>query len=73
MAKLGRVLTRRAGPWGTALAAWEIWKRIPPRYRARLLKQARKHGPTIVMATHSDRAAAYGDYIVRVDDGRVSR
>ncbi len=32
-----------------------------------------KHGPTIVMATHSDRAAAYGDYIVRVDDGRVSR
>ena len=32
-----------------------------------------KHRPTIVMATHSDRAAAYGDYIVRVDDGRVSR
>ncbi len=32
-----------------------------------------KHGPTIVLATHSDRAAAYGDYIVRVDDGRVSR
>jgi ABC-type lipoprotein export system ATPase subunit len=25
------------------------------------------------MATHSDRAAAYGDYIVRVADGRVSR
>lgn len=32
-----------------------------------------KHRPTIVMATHSDRAAAYGDYIVHVDDGRVSR
>jgi putative ABC transport system ATP-binding protein len=32
-----------------------------------------KHHPTIVLATHSDRAAAYGDYIVRVDDGRVSR
>lgn len=27
--------------------------------------------PTIVMATHSDRAAAYGDYIVRVVDGRL--
>ncbi len=32
-----------------------------------------KHKPTIVMATHSDRAAAYGDYIVHVVDGRVWR
>ena len=31
------------------------------------------HRPTIVMATHSDRAAAYGDYIVQVADGRVNR
>jgi ABC-type lipoprotein export system ATPase subunit len=29
--------------------------------------------PTIVMATHSDAAAAFGDYIVRVEDGRVTR
>jgi putative ABC transport system ATP-binding protein len=29
--------------------------------------------PTIVMATHSDIAAAYGDYIVRVEDGHVRR
>ena len=27
--------------------------------------------PTIVMATHSDRAAAYGDYVIEVSDGRV--
>ena len=32
-----------------------------------------KHKPTIVMATHSDRAAAYGDYVIHVEDGRVSR
>jgi putative ABC transport system ATP-binding protein len=32
-----------------------------------------KHRPTIVLATHSDRAAAYGDYIVQIADGRVSR
>jgi putative ABC transport system ATP-binding protein len=31
------------------------------------------HKPTIIMATHSDRAASYGDYIVQVADGRVSR
>jgi putative ABC transport system ATP-binding protein len=29
--------------------------------------------PTIVMATHSDAAAGFGDYIVRVEDGRVMR
>ena len=33
----------------------------------------RQHRPTIVMATHSDRAAAYGDYVIQVADGRVSR
>ncbi len=27
--------------------------------------------PTIVMATHSDHAASYGDYIVHVTDGRI--
>jgi len=29
--------------------------------------------PTIVMATHSERAAALGDYVVHVEDGRVRR
>jgi len=29
--------------------------------------------PTIVMATHSERAAAYGDYVVQVTDGKVTR
>jgi putative ABC transport system ATP-binding protein len=27
--------------------------------------------PTIVMATHSERAAAYGDYVIEVADGRT--
>jgi putative ABC transport system ATP-binding protein len=29
--------------------------------------------PTIVLATHSDRAASYGDYVIEVVDGRVRR
>jgi putative ABC transport system ATP-binding protein len=29
--------------------------------------------PTIVMATHSDVAASYGDYMIHVEDGRVRR
>ena len=47
MAKIGRVLGRRGGPWGTALVVWDIWKRIPPKHRKRLLQQARKHGPRL--------------------------
>ncbi len=29
--------------------------------------------PTVVLATHSDRAAARGDYVIHIADGRVSR
>ena len=29
--------------------------------------------PTIVMATHSEHAAGYGDYIIRIADGRITR
>ena len=32
-----------------------------------------KYRPTIVMATHSDRAATYGDYVIQIADGRVAR
>jgi len=31
----------------------------------------RTRRPTIVMATHSERAASYGDYVVEVADGRL--
>jgi hypothetical protein len=40
-------LLRRTGPIGIALAAWDIWRRIPPRHRKTLIKQARVHGPRI--------------------------
>jgi hypothetical protein len=40
-------VTRKAGPLGLALTAWDIWRRIPPRHRKTILRQARKHGPTI--------------------------
>jgi hypothetical protein len=38
---------RRAGPIGVVLTAWDIWRRIPPRHRKTIVKQARKHGPRI--------------------------
>jgi hypothetical protein len=42
-----RFLLRRAGPVGVVLTAWDIWRRIPPRHRKTIVKQARKHGPRI--------------------------
>jgi hypothetical protein len=45
--KFGRVLGRRPSRWGTALLVWDLWKRIPPKHRKRLLQQARKHGPKL--------------------------
>jgi hypothetical protein len=48
VARFTRLLTRRAGPVGFAFTAWDIWRRIPPRHRKMLLKQARQHGPMIV-------------------------
>jgi len=37
----------RAGPFGLALTAWDIWRRIPKKHRRAILRQARKHGPKV--------------------------
>jgi len=47
VARLARILTRRAGVLGLAMTAWDIWRRIPPRHRKTILRQARKHGPKL--------------------------
>jgi hypothetical protein len=45
-----RLLTRRAGPVGLALTAYDIWRRLPPKQRKQLVASARKHGPRIASA-----------------------
>lgn len=40
-------LTRRAGALGTALTLWDMWRRLPPKQRRFLVKQARSHGPRL--------------------------
>ena len=42
-----RMLTRRTGAVGMAMMAWDIWRRIPPKQRRLIMRQARKHGPVI--------------------------
>jgi hypothetical protein len=38
---------RAPGAFGLALAAWDVWRRIPPHHRKLIVGQARKHGPRI--------------------------
>jgi hypothetical protein len=51
-------LTRRAGPIGIALTAWDIWRRLPPRQRKQVLDIARKHGPKVAARVMQARSRA---------------
>jgi hypothetical protein len=50
-----RLLTRRMGPVGAVLTAIDIWRRIPPKHRRRLVAEARKHGPRLAKAAAKRR------------------
>jgi hypothetical protein len=51
-------LTRRLGPVGIALTAWDIWRRLPPRQRKQILNVARTHGPKVASSVLKATAAA---------------
>jgi len=51
MARPGRI--RPAGTIGAALAAWDLWRRIPAKQRKLLLLQAKVHGPRLVKKAYS--------------------
>ena len=40
-------LSRRLGPIGVALTAMDVWRRLPPKQRRWVLKQAKTHGPRL--------------------------
>lgn len=47
----------RVGPLGVALTLWDIWRRLPPRQRRFLVKQARTHGPRLAKQAAAAAAA----------------
>ncbi|MBD0348145.1 MAG: hypothetical protein ICV59_03255 [Thermoleophilia bacterium] len=47
MPRVRYLLYRRLGPLGLVLTAWDIWKRLPPPVRRRILHAATKRGPMI--------------------------
>jgi hypothetical protein len=58
MPRLTRVFTRKLGPVGIALTAWDIWRRLPPEYRKQIMSATRKHGPKVAAAA----AKRYREY-----------
>ncbi|MFN2470834.1 MAG: hypothetical protein ABR583_07545 [Gaiellaceae bacterium] len=41
------LLYRRLGPLGLVLTAWDVWRRLPPPVRRRILHAATKRGPSV--------------------------
>jgi hypothetical protein len=58
VARARRLLTRRAGPIGIALTAWDIWRRLPPKQRKQIMNIARKHGPKVAARVLKARSRA---------------
>ena len=40
-------LTRRAGPIGLALTAYDLWKKLPKEQQRQVLAKVRKNGPKV--------------------------
>ena len=56
-----RHFVRRPGAVGLALAAYDIWRRIPPAQRKQILLATRRHGPRLAAAAvKRGQAAARG-------------
>ena len=41
---------RPTSPLGVAMTAFELWRRLPPSQRKRLMKVTREHGPKVAAA-----------------------
>jgi uncharacterized protein YaaW (UPF0174 family) len=52
-----RRLSRRAGPVGIVLTAIDLWSKLSPSQKRRLIKATRKHGPAVARAA-AKRAAS---------------
>ena len=52
-------LKLRPSAWALAVAAWDIYRRMPPKQRRKLHGLAMKHGPKVVkkVATTASRTA----------------
>ncbi len=54
---MARKFKLRPSAWAVAVAAWDVWRRLPPRQRKQALGLARKHGPKVAKAIVNARRA----------------
>ena len=45
---MARLRKLRPTPWAMGLVLWDVWKRLTPKQRRRLMAAARRHGPTVI-------------------------
>jgi hypothetical protein len=65
-------LSRGSGPIGLALTAVDVWRRLTPRQRRLIVKQAQRYGPLVAaQAARSARAAAASLRARRTGDART--
>ena len=57
---MSRLRKLRPGALGLAIAAWDVWRRLPPKQRKQLVRLARKHGPTVARQVSKQVAARRG-------------
>ena len=55
-----RKLKLRPSAWAIAVAAWDVWRRLPPKQRQQAFGLARKHGPKVVKGLMKARKARKG-------------
>jgi hypothetical protein len=53
--RLSQLFTRRMGPVGLALTAFDVWRRIPPQHRRRIVAEGRKQLPKLARAAAQRR------------------
>jgi hypothetical protein len=51
-------LPRKAGPIGLAMTAYDMWRRLSPRQKKLIAKQAKKYGPQIAARAMRSAQAA---------------
>jgi hypothetical protein len=49
---------RRAGVFGLALGAYDVWRRLPPAQRRRIVAMTREHGPRLAAGAVKKAQAA---------------
>ncbi len=54
---MARKIKLRPSAWAFAVAAWDVWRRLPPKQRQQALGLARKHGPKVAKAVMKARKA----------------